>query len=693
MFDPEQFQLGRNFVWFFGVVEDRIDPNYLGRVRVRCFGFHTDNRELLPTEDLPWAMVMQPTNSAAQTEVGQSPTGLVDGSWVVGFFLDGEEAQQPMVIGSVGGYAKRPENLSIDDSSTWSKTGFKDVREDINLMNKGFPKPPEKIIKRKGTNLGAEIIEDSFVEKYPREEDQDDTSTMRLARGYYDERNFHDTETSLNTSIGKEKKLFKGPLGSKKLNENQNIDTSQIGFSYDQPTSPYNAMYPYNHVRQTESGHIVEYDDTPNAERIHEYHRSGTFREIHPSGKSVTQNMDEQYNLTESNSYEYVKGSKYETYKQGLYQLINAAEIGGADARVEVAGSANYVVILDKGNYSVLASAGNAQLAAKQELMLYSGNEIRQTAHLLKFNGGNLKSDIENDITLESGGMIQTKTGSQFATTQGNFGVEAGDNFQVRAQHSMQLLAENSILNPNLNIPVPIAIEQTARFGNIEINAQDGDSKIVSRALGQPFDQGSVVVTSALPTSITSLAQPQPAPELTNIHSAFPASIVAQTKTGYIYLLSTIGNIVLETQTANDIKLKTKPIGKIESIGGAVKITSTMIDVDITSQMDTIIDAGFGFYSSSKIASEIKSSGEVYVKSGLRTEIKAQTGASLHTVVGTVTIGQDVGSQPAIKGQAFLNAFLTHTHLTPMGPTSPVNQADGIVFQMQNSFCTKTFVF
>ena len=53
MFDPDQFQLGRNFVWFFGVVEDRIDPNYLGRVRVRCFGFHTDNRELLPTEDLP----------------------------------------------------------------------------------------------------------------------------------------------------------------------------------------------------------------------------------------------------------------------------------------------------------------------------------------------------------------------------------------------------------------------------------------------------------------------------------------------------------------------------------------------------------------------------------------------------------------------------------------------------------------
>ena len=693
MFDPDNFQLGRNFVWFFGVVEDRIDPNYLGRVRVRCFGFHTDDREDLPTEDLPWAMVMQPTNSAAQTEVGQSPTGLVDGSWVVGFFLDGDEAQQPMVIGSVGGYAKRPENLTLNDSNDWHKHGFKDVREDTDLMNKGYPRPPTSIVKRKGTNLGADIIEDSYGERFPIEDEQDKTSTPRLARGVHDERNFHDVETSLNTSIGKEKKLFKGPLGSKKINENQNIDTSQIGFSYDQPTSPYNAMYPYNHVRQTESGHIVEYDDTPNAERIHEYHRSGTFREIHPSGKSVTQNMDEQYNLTESNSYEYVKGSKYETYKQGLYQLINDSEVGGADARIEVAGSANYFLTVNNGNYSLLVPGGNAQLAAKQQLTFYSGNEIRHTAHLLKYNGGNLKADIENDITLESAGMIQTKTGSHFATTQGNYGIEAGDNFQVKAQHSMQFLAENSILNPSRYIPIPVAIEQTARLGNIEINAQDGDTKIVARPVKGFVDMGSIAVTSALPGSITSVLQPQPAPEITNIHSAFPASIIAQTKTGYIYLLSTRGNIVLETQTANDIKFKTTPIGKIEGVGGAVKITSTMIDVDITSRMDTIIDAGFGFYSTSKIASEIKSAGDVYVKSGLRTEIKAQTGAALHTVAGRVTIGQSVGSEPAIKGQSFLNAFLTHTHLTPMGPTDIVFQGTGIVAQIQNSFCKKTFVF
>ena len=40
------------FVWFTGVVEDRNDPDALGRVRVRCLGFHTEDLNDIPTADL-----------------------------------------------------------------------------------------------------------------------------------------------------------------------------------------------------------------------------------------------------------------------------------------------------------------------------------------------------------------------------------------------------------------------------------------------------------------------------------------------------------------------------------------------------------------------------------------------------------------------------------------------------------------
>lgn len=91
--------LGYNFVWFIGEVEDRNDPLRLGRVKVRCFGWHTTDKAVLPKENLPWASTVQPvTNPAA------SSTGLTVGVWVFGFFMDGQRAQKPVVMGHIPGY-------------------------------------------------------------------------------------------------------------------------------------------------------------------------------------------------------------------------------------------------------------------------------------------------------------------------------------------------------------------------------------------------------------------------------------------------------------------------------------------------------------------------------------------------------------------------------------------------------------
>ena len=50
-------------IWFTGVVEDIQDPEQLGRVRVRCYGYHTENKVDLPTEALPWAYPLLPLNN------------------------------------------------------------------------------------------------------------------------------------------------------------------------------------------------------------------------------------------------------------------------------------------------------------------------------------------------------------------------------------------------------------------------------------------------------------------------------------------------------------------------------------------------------------------------------------------------------------------------------------------------------
>ena len=96
----EQYFMGLDgFIWFVGVVESRNDPAQLGRVQVRCLGYHTADKNLIPTADLPWAHVMHPVTDPSMQGLGNSPSFLVEGSWVVGFFSDAREKQQPIIMG------------------------------------------------------------------------------------------------------------------------------------------------------------------------------------------------------------------------------------------------------------------------------------------------------------------------------------------------------------------------------------------------------------------------------------------------------------------------------------------------------------------------------------------------------------------------------------------------------------------
>ena len=113
--------IGSNFVWFFGVVEDRNDPIKLGRVRVRVYEYYDDDKSKVPTNALPWAQVIQSPTSAATGDIGQTPTGIVEGSWVVGFFLDGHRSQQPIILGTFSGI---PQELGSEKQ--YERIGFSD---------------------------------------------------------------------------------------------------------------------------------------------------------------------------------------------------------------------------------------------------------------------------------------------------------------------------------------------------------------------------------------------------------------------------------------------------------------------------------------------------------------------------------------------------------------------------------------
>jgi uncharacterized protein (DUF2345 family)/DNA-binding transcriptional MerR regulator len=80
-------------MFFIGVVENRDDPRAEGRVQVRAFGVHGSNQDI-PTDQLPWATLI-----LGHHDVNFTPPPL--NAWVFGFFIDGRDAQQPMILGLI----------------------------------------------------------------------------------------------------------------------------------------------------------------------------------------------------------------------------------------------------------------------------------------------------------------------------------------------------------------------------------------------------------------------------------------------------------------------------------------------------------------------------------------------------------------------------------------------------------------
>jgi hypothetical protein len=118
--------LGKDgFVWWMGKIENRIDPLGLGRCQVRIFGWHVENKEELPTEDLPWALPLLPTNNSKSFA---SPRV---GDWIVGFFTDGLSGQAPVMMGVLPGmqqdeYSTDNAELTVDNINTVSATRTED---------------------------------------------------------------------------------------------------------------------------------------------------------------------------------------------------------------------------------------------------------------------------------------------------------------------------------------------------------------------------------------------------------------------------------------------------------------------------------------------------------------------------------------------------------------------------------------
>ena len=299
------------FSWFVGVVEDRNDPAQLGRVRVRVLGRHSEDLTQVKTSDLPWAHVMHPVTDPSMQGLGHTPSFLTQGSWVVGFFRD-TEAQQPVIMGSLPG---------IPEDSANPNEGFNDPRGDGSSQNdyKGTPKygPYPGEIEHSGHETG-------------------EPDTNRLARGAASEEHKSlidrrderlngdpDDDDGDATGVHFATKPFLENVSDEAVKDEREYWEEPEPKGIDEDADPYiSGVYPYNHVFESESGHITEVDDSPGAERLFRQHMAGTFEEIHPNGDMVTKIMGNNFEIVIGHENIVIKGNQNITVEGDVRHLI-----------------------------------------------------------------------------------------------------------------------------------------------------------------------------------------------------------------------------------------------------------------------------------------------------------------------------------------------------------------------------------
>lgn len=135
--------LGNNdFTWWLGTVENSDDRDAkLGRVKVNILGFHRSDEK---PDNLPWALVMQPTTNPAVGGIGNAANSLKPGSFVMGFFLDYPDCQQPVVMGTF--YSQIKKVIEPDTQQARDTPGGVNIRKSRGSTETGQPQESENVV-------------------------------------------------------------------------------------------------------------------------------------------------------------------------------------------------------------------------------------------------------------------------------------------------------------------------------------------------------------------------------------------------------------------------------------------------------------------------------------------------------------------------------------------------------------------
>ena len=231
------------------------------------------------------------------------------------------------------------------------------------------------------------------------------------------------------------------------------IETAQSGnFSMPYENSTNFTQYPYNHVFESESGHIREIDDSPGAERLFTQHKSGTFEEIHPDGTKVVKVVGSNYEIIAGSSNVIItgdvnltiEGTKRELVKGDYIQEIEGSHIQRIHKNQQIK-----VGTGKSGGNREEEIRGNHAYNIKNNVKGYVGEDVDT---LIEKNesrtiNGYFDGSIVGNYTVTSLAdvKISAKTNMALTTVSGIISIKSGNQLNMKSASAMTLKTETSL--------------------------------------------------------------------------------------------------------------------------------------------------------------------------------------------------------------------------------------------------------
>ena len=351
---------------YYGVIESRSDPKELGRVRVRVLGIHTEDKVLLPTADLPWATVL--SHDGSNSGLGTTPSFFVEGTWVLVDFFD-DDMQEPYVLGGIPGV---PSSLGATGN-----IGFQDPR--------GRPNDSSKSIypTAAGVSDVHENARGSLTAASPVARD----SIRKTAVPSADFDGFDIPTVGSNLTVtGSTGGTFDEPL----VVDGGTSDT----------VGTYQPVYPSNHVYSTEKGHLLEFDDTTDHERIAITHSAGSYQEYSNDGTYVSHIVSKMFEIVSSDKSSLIEGDSIETIDKSLKLKVNKLAASGNHYDIEIGEGANFNIMVRSGSLNMNVN-GNVNLFANEDINMSCANFRLDASQAVTISSG-----AGQKILIDSGGEV-----------------------------------------------------------------------------------------------------------------------------------------------------------------------------------------------------------------------------------------------------------------------------------------------